>query len=728
MATKFYFVNGHAGYDPPAFQGAWDVEATTATRCLDPVKWAQAIGSPGHQEVSRAETLTTNPTRVCVVRMISRRLAAQTISGTVDLCASVRESSGNLNAFTRLHLYVQRVDDDSILGTLINQYEESSGGGGTEWPTGSTGRSLQSAQTMSDVTIPNDGNDYRLVMELGVRAENTSATSMSGLVFVGARSSANQESSTDLVAGDAALGSSRPGWIEFSGTVTLHADSLTNIRWEDATDLGSNVDQTFAFDLRQGGANYTRWWKYTAPADKVVSFFPWYDEGGGTLRPKGIIYNPDFSNMITPAGGGAASNATFTGVPVYSSVLSGETLYFAVQPNSFTDGPAAGDLTFESKAYGGVPTSGVYGMIPSDRGGPAAIIDTGTGEVTVFGKTVSTEGGDRLGNKLMLADPFDTGGFVIYDTDDMSVVTTNTTFFPGTNTIRTQHALNTFTVVAGTEMKQFSDVGAEVSTHTVPSFISTHAVDNAGAFLYHTTGVTNAPIKKWNLQTETAETDLAAGIASHVVYDLFVLSDGSILALYFQSSGTPRAIQVKRYDTGGSVLNTYSIGSQSGNPLAVTPRMFWNPADASNFWVWWHPSSGVTRFTKLDIATGSVVASFDTPDFEGSSQTGGAYDGTPAADAPMWGATNSCPMVMFGGAPQLPVIDDSDPCCIDLSTLAQALGGCDGGPIAGPGATGPMEQPRTGTWSSSLNATGGGSGGGSGSSWSSSDPTAEAWG
>jgi hypothetical protein len=39
-----------------------------------------------------------------------------------------------------------------------------------------------------------------------------------------------------------------------------------------------------------------------------------------------------------------------------------------------------------------------------------------------------------------------------------------------------------------------------------------------------------------------------------------------------------------------------------------------------------------------------------------------------------------------------------------------------------------MDDPAAGSWTNTLNATGGGSGGASGSSWSAPDPDAEAWG
>lgn len=75
-----------------------------------------------------------------------------------------------------------------------------------------------------------------------------------------------------------------------------------------------------------------------------------------------------------------------------------------------------------------------------------------------------------------------------------------------------------------------------------------------------------------------------------------------------------------------------------------------------------------------------------------------------------------------------PVLDPSTPCCTDVSKLLKQLAGCPVGPKSGPGGTGGMSAPATGTFSNTLNATNGGSGGASGSSWSLPDePVTESW-
>jgi hypothetical protein len=76
------------------------------------------------------------------------------------------------------------------------------------------------------------------------------------------------------------------------------------------------------------------------------------------------------------------------------------------------------------------------------------------------------------------------------------------------------------------------------------------------------------------------------------------------------------------------------------------------------------------------------------------------------------------------------VLDDSTPCCLDTSRWPKTLKDqCAFAKKLLAGATGGVGTASTGTWSSSLNATGGGSGGGTGDTWTASIVApSETWG
>ena len=75
-----------------------------------------------------------------------------------------------------------------------------------------------------------------------------------------------------------------------------------------------------------------------------------------------------------------------------------------------------------------------------------------------------------------------------------------------------------------------------------------------------------------------------------------------------------------------------------------------------------------------------------------------------------------------------PVLDPSTPCCKDFSRLQKKPAICAVSPKLGSGATGGLSNAATGTWTNTLNATGGGAGGGTGTAWYQPDPAiAEGW-
>ena len=139
-------------------------------------------------------------------------LAAQTISGTLDVCLGVRENNAALDAHFHLHAYVTQGDSDTPRGTLVEDYREAAGT--NEWTTTSTGRALAAPVTVTNVTT--QAGD-RLVIEIGFAARNAIATSYTGYVRYGARD-ASQITLADL----AALGtdtSTKAGWVEFSADI-----------------------------------------------------------------------------------------------------------------------------------------------------------------------------------------------------------------------------------------------------------------------------------------------------------------------------------------------------------------------------------------------------------------------------------------------------------------------------------------------------------------------------
>jgi hypothetical protein len=292
VATKFYLVNEAAPYTPPSWRGSWDTDGSTSIH-FDPHKFGD-----GSVIASSGETSSTNPYKLGVLRCVSRRLLnGQTISGTVDMVLGVNETNIAANMFTRLHLYVVNTADGSVVGTLLNGYTESSGGGATEWPTTNTGKALQSAQSLSSVAVPASG-DYRLVAEIGVSAENAETTSRGATIWTGARNFSTQIALPDLSVGSTSTFSSA-GYLEFSGTVDLAADVIANLTPETATDIVA-LPHSSTQTVRDGGHTYTTWYKFTPTTDVGMSWFGYGD--ASVYKPRVSVFEGTSPSTFSSTG------------------------------------------------------------------------------------------------------------------------------------------------------------------------------------------------------------------------------------------------------------------------------------------------------------------------------------------------------------------------------------------------------------------------------------------
>jgi hypothetical protein len=175
--TKAYLSNRAAAYTPATIRGAWDQSAQAVTKALD---YDPTLLAPTSQTtVAGAETNADAEWDVLLYRGVSGPLAAQTISGTVDLVLSAAASAAAADFYWHLHIYVTQGDSDTPRGTLLSDYRENSP---NEWTTATTGRALAAAQALTDLAI--SAGD-RLVVEIGYVARNNLTTSYTGYFHYG---------------------------------------------------------------------------------------------------------------------------------------------------------------------------------------------------------------------------------------------------------------------------------------------------------------------------------------------------------------------------------------------------------------------------------------------------------------------------------------------------------------------------------------------------------------
>lgn len=213
--TKLYLTANAAPYTPATLRGAWDQTAGAVTaRAFDTQKFnGGTITSIGIAETNAAANFD-----VLLGRWVSGPLAAQTLSGTVDVVLGVLESAAAADLAFHIHIYVTQGDTDTVRGTLLTDYVETTG---NEWPTTATGRALAAAQTLTNIGAITAGD--RMVVEIGYVALNASATSYTGTLRYGTETGGVP--ADDLTAGSTSV-TTLAGFLTFSVSITEATNPL----------------------------------------------------------------------------------------------------------------------------------------------------------------------------------------------------------------------------------------------------------------------------------------------------------------------------------------------------------------------------------------------------------------------------------------------------------------------------------------------------------------------
>ena len=217
MATRFYLNTGHAADLsltrplPGGFAWEQNVPSLPTTRRIGTTSRGTAnnAAAPYGQLNSNLGT-GSNPCDILFFQGISGPLAAQTISGTVQGVAVVREANTSDNLFTQLVVYV--VDSTGArVATLFN----GSTTGGSEWNSPSAnGRNIP-RQGSASITSYTCAAGDRIVIEIGCRTESTRTT-------VGAYMYLGDPGGSDLPTGDGSSNNTTINpWVELSANLTF---------------------------------------------------------------------------------------------------------------------------------------------------------------------------------------------------------------------------------------------------------------------------------------------------------------------------------------------------------------------------------------------------------------------------------------------------------------------------------------------------------------------------
>lgn len=203
--TKLYISKSGSGYTPATIRGAWEKTADHVVRGLHSIQDLTGLGGP--ISVASPETASTTDYENLLVRAVSTPLSADhTFGGTLNVMLGVQESGTDADMAFYLHAFVTQGDTDNLRGTLLANYADPNT---NEWGTTALGKALTAAQSLSAVAAMTGD---RIVVEIGYRSRNTTASSRTGTLWHGGNGS-------DLTGGGNP--STGIGYIDFSDSFTL---------------------------------------------------------------------------------------------------------------------------------------------------------------------------------------------------------------------------------------------------------------------------------------------------------------------------------------------------------------------------------------------------------------------------------------------------------------------------------------------------------------------------
>ncbi len=411
---------------------------------------------------------------------------------------------------------------------------------------------------------------------------------------------------------------------------------LTNMRVRAAapsnTTSGTAIDitslpYTNIQNVHDAGTTYDVWYKYTADFDGVISVWGFGDLVG--YSPGYTIYSPNASTVYFDMDSAVSDKNR----PLYIPVQDGVTYYFWFWNSTGDPSPANLTVSVEAAPDDDAETGDFITNyeVDNDYEFPLAVLD-GTNDYTAirYEQMSSPAGGVRGNDGLPHGTQgaiLDNGNFIYADEQYLKVkiydkdfnLVSNITDYVGTNTsfaIGVSRELQKFYIahkpVSGLNpfhVDERSSDGTETDTWTLTGITSlAHIAVNADAsILYYNQGGTSA-IKRWDLVNDIALSDLVADTAGHRIEDLLYLEDDTLLALWHEEGTTPRDVKVKRYNTTGTVLNTYDFGDtwrSEFNP----PRIGFALDSPDSFWIVLKPESAYQQsiFRNILISDGSTI-------------------------------------------------------------------------------------------------------------------------
>jgi hypothetical protein len=379
-------------------------------------------------------------------------------------------------------------------------------------------------------------------------------------------------------------------------------------------------------DINAGGVNYTVWYKFVAPENyNMMGASAWsgHVDESGQYEPLIEILD---TNLNSVHGIVARSR------PIQFPVTSGQTYYLKITSNLNN---AVTTNQVRVQCYLG-PT------MPIRRGDIVVHDDTTPLAVAVLSSTNSYEVKNFIPNKpggetasilpngtIILEDEVDYD-FMLYDKDFNSLLGVNLQSFgvdaryvqrnPDGSLFWSLYTYGTAPVI--TEIRWIRGDGVLGPVITVPSapvYPTMSAADQGGHVIYYMSGT--SAVKRWNVDTNSAMTDLVPAMSGYYTSDLFVMGDGTIIVMYAPNNTNP--LIVKRYNSSGTTVSTHTFPGIPGDGVAHMAHALDDPL---SYWIWEQPRAasldGVSKFHHISTSDGAILETISHMQFEGGAGEG----------------------------------------------------------------------------------------------------------
>ena len=424
---------------------------------------------------------------------------------------------------------------------------------------------------------------------------------------------------------------------------------LTNLAGADAYTIA--LDSEYVQVVRDsGGITRDTWWTYTHTGTSPI--MSWWVFGQIS------VYNV-LTNIYADADGITVYKDYFNYAqkPTVVPVTAGVPIWFRAVPNSGNPRAALWIRT-RSWVQGDAPAGS---LLINDAGPhlPAALLSNMTAYPLRYVPLPGGEHMAQLDDGTLLVEDVVNLKFVLFTS---ALVDTGVVIpYGGFGWISSDRATRFYTESATDTITAYSTGGVVLGTWTGLTSIARFAPARNNAILYWATGASAAAVQRWDLGLNSPLSNLAAGIASNVVQEIFVLADETILVLY--RNGT--AAEARRYSTAGTLLNTYTFTGNTG----TDPHIALDPADDTVFWGWWKIAGALSRFVQFRVADGTALITLEETHFTNGSMDGAA---TPTP-ADFFGHSESCTFIILTGPPPPP---PGTGCPNTLAIPVGSLGAC----------------------------------------------------